>query len=117
MAKNKRYDEEVELLSIPDQDRCRIQKAIPASEQIHVAYAPTLRALLQQLERPEVAANPAIHAPLLATLEHVVTTAGLRGYFAAVTSQDIFDYVDEYREKNIGRQKPPDTKEHLKDWF
>lgn len=111
---NKRYDEEVEFLSIPSKDHNRIQKAIPASEQIHVAYAPTLRALLQQLERPEVAANPAIHAPLLATLEHVVTTAGLRGYFAAVTSQDIFDYCDEYREKNIGRQVPPDLKENPK---
>lgn len=103
---NKRYDKEVEFLTTPEQDISRIRKADPAKEQTHVAYAPTIRNLVKEIERPEVAANPAIHRPLLGTLEHIVTTAGLRGYFAAMVGKDIFKYVDEYLEKNSGRQMP-----------
>jgi len=109
---NKRYDKEVPLLDVPEGDIFRIQKAVPASEQQHVAFAATLRALVAQLEKPEVEAAPAIHTPLLSVLEHVVTTAGLRGYFAAVTGRDVFQWTDEYIEKNRERRAPlPEAKD------
>lgn len=100
---NKRYDKELEFLATPEQDVSRISKAAPASEQTHVSYAPTIRSLVREIERPEVMTNPAVHRPLLSTLEHIVTHSGLRGYFAAMVGRDLFTYIDDYLEKNSGR--------------
>lgn len=100
---NKRYDKEIEFLQTPDTAGSRVQKAPPSRDTTRVAYAPTIRTLVQQLERTEVRINPNINEPLLATLRHITLSAGLRGYFAAMVGQDIESYIQEYTENNTGQ--------------
>lgn len=104
---NKRYDHTVEFLTAPDGDINRISKSAPAKELTKVAYAPTIRQLVRELERPEVEINPAIHTPLLHTLFTIVNTAGLRGYFAAMVGTDITAWLQMYNEKNSGLHPQP----------
>lgn len=103
---NKRYDKEIEFLFIPPDDISRVQKAAPSRDQTRVAFAPTLRALVQHLERPEVAINEQVHSPLLATLRHITLSQGLRGYFAAMVGCDIMEYCETYPQKRDGQQTP-----------
>lgn len=93
---NKRYDEVVEFLRTPDTIPERIRKAEPGEERTRVTYASTLRALVKELDRPEIMATPAIHLPILDTLGHIVHISGLGGYFAAMMGQGYESWADDY---------------------
>lgn len=93
---NKRYDEVVEFLRTPDTTPERIRKAEPGEERTRVTYASTLRALVKELDRPEIMATPAIHQPILDTLGHIVHISGLGGYFAAMMGKGFEAWADDY---------------------
>lgn len=98
---NKRYDEVVEFLRTPDTTPDRIRKAEPGEERTRVTYASTLRALVKELDRPEIHSTPAIHQPILDTLGHIVKISGLGGYFSAMMGQGFESWADDYT-KNRG---------------
>lgn len=93
---NKRYDEVVEFLRTPDTTPERIRKAEPGEERTRVTYASTLRALVKELDRPEIQTTPAIHQPILDTLGHIVHISGLGGYFAAMMGQGFESWAEDY---------------------
>lgn len=96
---NKRYDEVVEFLRTPDNTPDRIRKAEPGEERTRVTYASTLRALVKELDRPEIMATPAIHQPILDTLGHIVKISGLGGYFSAMMGQGFESWAEDYTNK------------------
>lgn len=105
---NKRYDTVIDFLELPTTDpTSRIQKAAPASSPERVAYAPVIRSLVQQLERPEVQINEDVNQPLLASLIHICNTAGLRGYFARCVGMELDEWTEEYTTKGGHAGHPP----------
>lgn len=96
---NKRYDEVIEFLKTPGTEPERIRKAEPGEERTRVTYASTLRALVKELDRPEIMATPAIHQPILDTLGHIVKISGLGGYFSAMMGQGFEDWAEDYTNK------------------
>lgn len=94
---NKRYDHEVEFLQVPEQTTSRIQRAIPSEEKSRVTFAATIRALVKELDRPEVRISAPIHQPLLSSLDTIVRAAQLDGYFSKVTGKHLEEWIDAYK--------------------
>lgn len=96
---NKRYDREVDFLRHPDTEPERVKRAAPSEERTRVTYASTIRALVKELDKPEIQATPAIHTPLLDTLGSIIHTSGLGGYFSAMIGQTFDDWAADYRKE------------------
>lgn len=93
---NKRYDPVVEFLITPGTEPERVRKAVPATERTRITYASTIRALVKELDRPEIQTTPAIHTPILETLGHIVKISGLGGYFSAMIGQGYEEWAEAY---------------------
>lgn len=85
-----------EFLPIPPPPHYRLKRREPHSETHHTDHATTLRALLKELDRPEVAAYPAMATTLLDTLGTILDQTKLHAYFRNMTGQDYNDFRDNY---------------------
>lgn len=98
---NKRYDHEVVFLDIPDgHETSRISRADAGTERTRVTFASTIRTLVKELDRPEIAASPYVHEPLLVALEQTVRRSQLGGYFSAMTGKPLEEWIDLYKNRD-----------------
>lgn len=74
-------DTSIDLLTIPDTDHYRTRQRIGGGEVRHVDYAATLRACVKELDRPEIAYNPAMRSTWLRTTGEVIEQGRLQQYF------------------------------------
>lgn len=93
---NKRYDTILPFLNIPTNEHSRISKAPAHESRNRTDHVATIRALVKELDRPEVKAAPAVAIPLLDTLAQIVKTTRLDAYLAAVIGKPLEDYFNDY---------------------
>lgn len=92
----KRYDKTVDFLDIPDIEHHRLRHCAPESTRQVTAHAATLRALLKELGRDEIRANPTLTNTMLSATEEVIRTARLEQYFLRATGRHWEDWKDDY---------------------
>lgn len=88
----RKNDTQLHLLPIPERTS-RIRKRIGTSDPMHAEYAATLRAAVKELERPEVAANPAMRDVWLSTARSTVSLGHLEGYFLRAFGRSFDEYA------------------------
>lgn len=93
---HKRYDTILPFLDIPDTAHYRLRKADPKQEQKHTDHAATLRNLMKELDRPEVQCNKPIAASLLGSVQTLLDTAKLHGYFYRAIGKNFDEWCENY---------------------
>lgn len=88
----RKNDTPLHLLSIPERTS-RIRKRIGDGDPLHTEYAATLRAVIKELERPEVYANPAMRDVWLSTARSTVSLGHLDGYFLRAFGRSFEEYA------------------------
>lgn len=96
---NKRYDKILPFLHIPTDDHSRVHKAAPEDARKHTDHVATIRALVKELDRPEVQANARVALPLIDTLAQIVKATHLEAYLSAVVGKPLDDYFTDYLDK------------------
>lgn len=76
----RKNDKLLPLLEIPD-TTSRVRKRTGTGEQLHAEYAATLRSAIREIERPEVAANPAMMDAWIGVAASTIAHGNLGGYF------------------------------------
>ncbi len=93
---NKRYDKIIPFLEIPADGLERLRKMPPTGERHIHELAGTIRALVKELDKPEVQASRATALPLLATLGTIIDASKLNGYFARVMDKPFDQWKTDY---------------------
>lgn len=93
---NKRYDKILDFLDIPEMEHYRLRKVEPRDIQKHTDHAATIRNLIRELERPETQCNKNIVATLLGSLQTVIQSANLEGYFHRAIGKNFETWINDY---------------------
>lgn len=91
----KKNDTIVEFLEVPEQDMERVREKEGAKRDRHVALSSTIRNLVKELDKCEVAANEVARQSLLETLYTIINVGHLEGYFAAMVGKRFEEWAAE----------------------
>lgn len=89
----RKNDREVELIENRGDDHQRLREREGGDTKEAPDHATTLRALIKELDRPEVAYTPAIRDTLLTATYNLLNHAHLHGYFLRVTGQPFEEWA------------------------